>query len=58
MIAAGANPLQIAEALGHSDKNRPARPDTGLEAIRPSLSGPDARGPWQHSTATHAPLAG
>jgi hypothetical protein len=44
MIAAGANALQIAEALGSFRQNGPPRPDTRLEAIRPSISGLDARG--------------
>jgi integrase len=43
MIAAGANPLQLAEALGHTDKTG-ARPDARAETLRPPLSGLDARG--------------
>jgi hypothetical protein len=43
MIAAGANPLQLAEALGHTDKT--GRPDPTLVWKRYSpLSGLDARG--------------
>jgi hypothetical protein len=30
MIAAGANPLQLAEALGHTDKTGRGRPDPTL----------------------------
>jgi integrase len=43
MIAAGANPLQLAEALGHIDQA--GRPDpTRLEAVRPSVPTFDPRG--------------
>jgi hypothetical protein len=44
MIAAGANPLQLAEALGHTDKTGRPDSDARLEMLRPPLSGLDARG--------------